>query len=286
MNPSIPSTSSERERLVEENRFEQRATDYRTRASQIAEHIIHEQEVSVAAPIDLNAIDEFAVHAALFRWVREAADGLPEDRGDRQVAADKIIACWQAQQDNPESKAAKELNLSGLNLSRLPETIGLLTGLRVLNLSHNQLETLPRRLAKLQNLEQLNCNSNGFDDVPEVITLLPHLKRLEMTDNGIIHISETIRHARGLEWLDLSDNMLQHLPEGIGHLNRLRHLDLSTNMVNALPDSMGQLQQMEYFNCSDNELREFPSSIAELPKLRQYIKEGNVADRRRFRLPD
>lgn len=286
MNPLNPSGGPGASlRDVEQTQSEQRTRDYRSAASHIAENILNQKEVSMTGPIDLNVIDEFAVHAALFRWVREASDGLPENFGDRQTAKAKIIACWQAQQDEPESKAAKELDLSGLNLSRLPETIGLLKGLKVLNLTGNQLEYLPNCLSKLVNLEELNCNSNGFDDLPEVITELPNLKRLEITDNAVAYVPDTISRLRNLEYLDLSDNMFKQIPESIGQLRSLNHLDLSTNMVSLLPESVGQLLELVYLNCADNELSHFPETIQRLPKLDKFIKEGNLPDRKKYSFP-
>ena len=53
------------------------------------------------------------------------------------------------------------INLEGLNLSKLPETIGILTTLEKLELSNNSLSSLPEGFGGLKPLKYLYISNNG-----------------------------------------------------------------------------------------------------------------------------
>ena len=58
---------------------------------------------------------------------------------------------------------ATELDLSGMKLTELPESIGQLTQLQTLNLFRNQLTTLPDSLGQLTQLTKLNLFQQPTD---------------------------------------------------------------------------------------------------------------------------
>lgn len=55
---------------------------------------------------------------------------------------------------------ATSLDLSGMKLTELPESVGQLTQLQSLNLSGNQLTALPEALSRLTRLQTLDVNNN------------------------------------------------------------------------------------------------------------------------------
>jgi Leucine-rich repeat (LRR) protein len=77
------------------------------------------------------------------------------------------------------------LQLSGLELTEIPQTIGLLEKLDSLDLSGNQLSDLPGNLEKLINLGRVNLDKNRFEVLPSCIEKLPRLNHLSMDHNPL-----------------------------------------------------------------------------------------------------
>ncbi len=124
-----------------------------------------------------------------------------------------------------------ELNLSGKNLSSLPEQIWALTELRVLNLASNHLMTLPPEIQSLKDLETLNLKGNKLTTLPPEIS-----------------------HLSSLRELDLSDNALTELPPEIGQFPNLQHLNLSDNPLTVLPAEMAQLTALQTLDVRNTQL--------------------------------
>ncbi|MCC3499150.1 MAG: leucine-rich repeat domain-containing protein [Microcoleus sp. PH2017_15_JOR_U_A] len=107
-------------------------------------------------------------------------------------------------------EGAKTLNLSDLELTKLPEAIASLTQLEKLYLHNNQLTKLPEAIASLTELQQLYLHNNQLTKLPEAIASLTQL--------------------RGLY---LSSNQLRELPEAMVFLTELRLLYLHNNPLNS-----------------------------------------------------
>ncbi|MBF2095391.1 MAG: leucine-rich repeat domain-containing protein, partial [Synechococcales cyanobacterium K44_A2020_017] len=67
---------------------------------------------------------------------------------------------------------AINLDLSGLDLTELPEAIASLTQLKLLHLSRNQLTELPEAIASLTQLERLDLSRNRLTELSEAIASL------------------------------------------------------------------------------------------------------------------
>jgi Leucine-rich repeat (LRR) protein len=67
------------------------------------------------------------------------------------------------------------LDLSGMGLTELPESIGRLTALQQLDVSSNQLTALPEAIGKLTALQQLNVSHNQLTALPDSIGKLTEL---------------------------------------------------------------------------------------------------------------
>jgi Leucine-rich repeat (LRR) protein len=81
----------------------------------------------------------------------------------------------------------------------------------VLDLSGNQLTELPDWLPRLAKLEVLFLSHNKFTHVPEIIGKLPRLRMLGMRGNQIERVSQSALPP-SLIWLTLTDNQIQELP--------------------------------------------------------------------------
>ena len=64
------------------------------------------------------------------------------------------------------------LEIAGLNLKRLPESLAKLTQLQELSLNRNQLTTLPEAITQLTQLQTLSLDRNQLATLPEAITQL------------------------------------------------------------------------------------------------------------------
>ncbi|NIP99479.1 MAG: hypothetical protein GWM98_02885 [Nitrospinaceae bacterium] len=70
------------------------------------------------------------------------------------------------------------LDLSGLELRKLPPEVLELTYLKELNLENNQLTRLPESIKNLKNLNKLHLDQNQLDGFPDWVGKLPGLKVL------------------------------------------------------------------------------------------------------------
>ena len=152
-----------------------------------------------------------------------------------------------------DSNTMISLDLSNLNLNKLPAWIGWLTNLVSLDLKNNQLTTLPDSISQLTNLKSLDLGNNQLTTLPDSISQLTNLV-----------------------FLDLRDNHLTVLPTSISQLTNLRQIYISNNKVVTLSDSIGQLINLTFFDIRYNGLTTLPTSIGKLKKLRTFYIGGNL----------
>jgi len=149
---------------------------------------------------------------------------------------------------------ATALNLRGLGLPRLPESLRQLTQLQNLDVSFNRLGALPEFLVQLTELQELIISHNELSRLPEWIGRLTRLQRL---------------HA--------GHNQLTMLPESVSELTQLQLLTVTNNQLTALPESIGKLLQLEALFVLDNRLVRLPESLRRLTALTQLYLHGNNA---------
>jgi internalin A len=101
------------------------------------------------------------------------------------------------------------LNLSGLGLTAVPDSIGQLTALTDLNLSYNQLTAVPDSIGQLTALTILDLGHNQLTAVPDSIGQLTALTDLDLVGNQLTAVPDSIGQLTALTNLDLSRN--QHL---------------------------------------------------------------------------
>jgi len=160
----------------------------------------------------------------------------------------------------------KELKLSVLGLTRLPESLGKLTLLERLDVSHNQLTALPDSLGLLTQLERLDVSHNQLTWLPDSLHHL-QLKSLDVSHNRLASFPDSICVLPRLQSLDIRQTGLKALPESVGQLTHLRNLDISENHLEALPESVGQLTRLLMMDASQNELTALPESLGQLTQL-------------------
>lgn len=193
---------------------------------------------------------------------------------------------------------ARELDLRGLHLANLPESLEQLLNLEQLLLGRNRLTTVPDWLGQLTHLQTLQVSDNQLTALPESLGQLSQLQVLDLAQNHLTALPESLGQLSQLQRLDVANNILLTLPESLGQLSNLRILRFSHNIITAipeflsrlsqlqalyatrnrvaiLPDAISQLSQLQTLQLSENLLRTLPTCILSLKRLEQLDLNGN-----------
>ncbi|QJT27901.1 protein kinase [Aeromonas media] len=183
-----------------------------------------------------------------------------------------------------ELLGARHLKLAE-NLTAFPlEILSLKETLEVLDLTGNQLSALPDELAECKKLRILFCSENNFTELPEVLGNCPALTMVGFKANRIEVVSPTSLPAR-LRWLILTDNAIERLPDELGQCDALQKLMLSGNRLRELPASLANCQRLELLRIAANRLEALPEWLLSLPRLAWLAYAGNpLSDKQERRL--
>jgi hypothetical protein len=140
------------------------------------------------------------------------------------------------------------LDLGGMKLTELPESLGQLTQLQALFLYNNQLTTLPEWLGQMTQLKELYLLSNQLTTLPESLGQLTQLKILDLRHNRLTTLPEWLGRLTQLKELDLRHNQLTTLPEWLGQLTQLQLLGLAHNQLTTLPEWLRTLVEKGILN--------------------------------------
>lgn len=169
---------------------------------------------------------------------------------------------------------ARHLKLSE-NLTEFPsEILSLKETLEVLDLTGNQLSTLPDELAGFGKLRIIFCSENRFTELPEVLGRCPALTMVGFKANRIATVSAKALPA-GLRWLILTDNAIEQLPDELGQCDALQKLMLAGNRLRELPASLANCRNLELLRIAANRIECFPEWLLSLPRLSWLAYSGN-----------
>jgi hypothetical protein len=155
-----------------------------------------------------------------------------------------------------------------------PEILDLADSLEILDLSGNQLTELPDDLARLTRLRVIFCSNNRFTSLPEVLGRLPELSMIGFKANRIRAVTPSSLPPK-LRWLILTDNDLEEIPNEIGRCDKLQKLMLAGNRLQNLPSSLAACQRLELLRIAENNLSELPPWLLALPRLSWLAYSGN-----------
>jgi Leucine-rich repeat (LRR) protein len=119
---------------------------------------------------------------------------------------------------------AKQLDMSGKQLTSLPSDITNQTDVTNLNLSNNQLTTLPTTIANMSRLEVLNIENNRLESLPAEIGKLTALKQLDLSNNRLMSLPTELGNLTQLQSLNLdgykgSQSDIEQLKVKLSHTN-------------------------------------------------------------------
>ncbi len=166
------------------------------------------------------------------------------------------------------------LNFS-CGLTALPDEIyDLADTLEILDLSGNQLSSLPDDFYRLHKLRILFCSDNQFTRLPEVLGKCTQLTMVGFKANKICDVSAASL-GKSLRWLILTDNKIRELPPEIGQCTHLQKLMLAGNQLQTLPQEMAACHRLELLRIAANRFKELPNWLFTLPRLSWLAYAGN-----------
>lgn len=158
---------------------------------------------------------------------------------------------WNAWKTTRESYEKKELDLSNLELVKLPSGICKLHNLEILNINDNQIQELVPAIGQLINLQYLDASNNRIQNIPVELGQLKNLQCLDLSGNQLSKIPIEIEQLSNLEELHLVNNQLKQIPKEIVQLKNLKEINIDGNPLEFPPIEIAK-QGLEairgYFN--------------------------------------
>ncbi len=191
------------------------------------------------------------------------------------MARDEAYRKAEEKIEEAQRSGATNLDLSRMQLTELPESLGQLTQLQSLYLGDNQLTSLPEWLNQLTQLQEVYLANNQLTSLPEWLNQFTQLQSLYLGDNQLTTLPEWLNQFTQLQLLDISINQLTSLPESLSHLGQLNKLILNENQLKVLPEWVGKLKLMQHLAVGGLGLTTLPDSIGELTQITNLYIWGN-----------
>jgi hypothetical protein len=168
----------------------------------------------------------------------------------------------------------KRLDLS-CGLTEFPrEIFDSADSLEILNLSGNQLSSLPDDLPRLHKLRIIFCSDNLFSELPAVLGQCKNLTMVGFKANQITRVPDASLVST-LRWLILTDNRIQSLPSSIGQCTQMQKLMLAGNQLSNLPVELANCSKLELLRLSANRFAVLPTWLLTMPRLAWLAIAGN-----------
>ncbi len=173
-----------------------------------------------------------------------------------------------------ELQGTRRLKLA-CGLTEFPrEIFSLSDTLEILDLTGNNLSSLPDDLDQLTKLKVIFCSQNQFKQLPSVLGRCSSLSMVGFKSNQIVDVPTESLPAQ-LRWLILTDNCVKSLPENLGQCSKLQKLMLAGNQLVELPKSLALCHNLELIRISANQLSTLPEWLLSMPKLTWLAYAGN-----------
>ncbi|XP_033998225.1 protein flightless-1 homolog [Trematomus bernacchii] len=147
-----------------------------------------------------------------------------------------------------------DVDLSGNDLSRVPECLYTLGSLKRLNLSSNQITELSLCIDQWTQLETLNLSRNQLTSLPSAICKLTKLKKLYVNSNKLDFdgVPPGVGKLSSLTEFMAANNNLELIPEGLCRCGKLKKLVLNKNRLVTLPEAIHFLTDLEVLDVREN----------------------------------
>jgi internalin A len=150
-----------------------------------------------------------------------------------------------------------------------------LDGQTELDLSGKDITAIPNEIENSTNLQLLQLSDNQITAIPSEIENLTNLQYLDLSNNQITAIPRAIENLTNLQYIDLSNNQITAIPSEIENLTNLQYLDLSNNQITAIPRAIENLTNLQRLYLRDNQITTIPRTIENLTNLTRLVLENN-----------
>jgi hypothetical protein len=178
--------------------------------------------------------------------------------------------------DEARDSKTRDLDLSGLNLNTIPDSLVQLSDLQSLNLSNNQISTIPDSLVQLVKLKGLQLQHNQIVTIPESLAQLTNLHVLGLWRNKISTIPDSMSHLANLRFLGLGGNQITTIPDSLAQLAELQELFLWDNQIAIIPEWLAELENLRHLHLEYNRISTIPDSFRHLSRLTHLALHGNM----------
>jgi len=127
------------------------------------------------------------------------------------------------------------LKINDNQLRDLPNSMSLLTCLRILEVKNNYLRKLPEGLGELCSLNSLRLSSNELQELPLSMSKLQKMVELVLTANQLTKLDPWVGDLKSLRQLFLGNNRLTALPYKLGYCTELTELQMYNNPLEDPP---------------------------------------------------
>lgn len=142
---------------------------------------------------------------------------------------------------------------------------------KILDLSGLDLKKIPKEITQFQNLESLNLSNNRFKEIPYDIYDFESLKNIDLSYNRIKEIE--FYNNNSIESINLSHNRIEYIdysPCSVGCLHNLRTINFSHNNLDECP-TFNNSSSVDTILISNNQLNSFYNLHMSLPKNIGYL---------------
>ena len=167
-------------------------------------------------------------------------------------------------------------------VGRVPESVGDLVKLQELYMDLNQLEgPLPLRLVvmKLKGCQLYLEHNKALSLPPDIGKAGADFRKLNFSECGLVgDLPESLGDLAALELLSLGDNgFAGRIPPQIGKLRCLVELNLSSNCLEGpIPDDVGCLEHLKFLDLHENQLSgEIPEALGNATNLERLYLHNN-----------
>ena len=205
----------------------------------------------------------------------------PITDADLEGLSDSVLKQLDLSELNLDKVPGKVWRLKGLTsfwfvrnkLTAIPDEVADLPALTYLNLDGNEIAAIPESLARATKIRWLRLSGNKIAEVPGSLAALKDMRRLYMRQNKLTAVPEVVKEWPELEDLVLDGNDITSVPDWVGTgLPQLKSLSLKgCKKITRLPDDISGLRNLSVLNVADCS---FPSE--EVERIRKALGDNVV----------
>lgn len=187
----------------------------------------------------------------------------PVTDADLEGLSDSVLKQLDLSELNLSKVPGKVWGLKGLTsfwfvrnkLAAIPDEVADLPALTYLNLDGNEITAIPESLARATKIRWLRLSGNKIAEVPGSLAALKDMCRLYMRQNKLTSVPEVVKEWPELEDLVLDGNDIASVPDWVGtDLPKIRNLSLKGCPISKLPEDISGLRGLSTLNVADCKL--------------------------------